>query len=77
MRARRGRLQDRPPHPADVSNKEVHIVEQAIEIRNFTKEYKEFSIRDMNLAIPKGYITGFVGRNGAGKSTALKGILNM
>ena len=77
MRARRGRLQDRPPPPADVSNKEVHIVEQAIEIRNFTKEYKEFSIRDMNLAIPKGYITGFVGRNGAGKSTALKGILNM
>lgn len=52
-------------------------MEKAIEIKNFTKEYQEFSIRNMNLSIPKGYITGVVGRNGAGKTTTLKGILNM
>lgn len=52
-------------------------MENAIEIRGLTKRFREFSIEDMNLSIPQGYITGFVGRNGAGKSTTIKAILNM
>ncbi|MEG2584425.1 MAG: ABC transporter ATP-binding protein [Oscillospiraceae bacterium] len=52
-------------------------MENAIEIKDFSKKYNLFSIKNMNLNIPRGYITGFVGKNGAGKSTTLKAILNM
>ncbi|MEG1442047.1 MAG: ABC transporter ATP-binding protein, partial [Oscillospiraceae bacterium] len=52
-------------------------MENAIEIKDFSKKYNLFSIKNMNLNIPRGYITGFVGKNGAGISTTLKAILNM
>lgn len=49
----------------------------AIEINSLSKEFKNFSIKDLNLNIPKGCITGFIGQNGAGKSTTFKAILNI
>lgn len=49
----------------------------AIEISGFSKHYNEFSIENMNMSIPRGYITGFIGRNGAGKTTTIRAILNM
>ncbi len=50
----------------------------AIEIRNFSKNYGEFmAVKNLDLQIPKGEIVGFVGKNGAGKSTTLRAIMNM
>ncbi len=49
-----------------------------IELQNYTKKYGQFTaVSDLNLSISKGEIIGFVGKNGAGKSTTLRSILNM
>ncbi len=49
-----------------------------IEIKNFSKKYGNFTaVKSINLSIPQGLIVGFVGKNGAGKSTTLRSMLNM
>jgi len=48
----------------------------ALEIRDLCKKYKEFELKNINLVLPNGCIMGFVGENGAGKSTTIKLILN-
>lgn len=52
-------------------------MEQAIKVKGLCKNYGNFHLDNVNLNIPKGYITGFVGANGAGKSTTIKSILNL
>ncbi len=49
----------------------------ALEIKNLRKEYKDFTLNNLNLTLPGGCIMGLVGENGAGKSTTLKLILNL
>ena len=49
-----------------------------IEIKNLSKSYGKFlAIDDISLSIEKGDIIGFVGKNGAGKSTTIRSIMNM
>jgi len=47
-------------------------MEECISIMGLNKEFKNFSLKNINLEIPKGYVTGIVGNNGAGKTTLLK-----
>ncbi len=47
----------------------------ALEFRHIYKQYGDFSIRDLDLALPEGCILGLVGENGAGKSTAIRMLL--
>ena len=54
-----------------------YSVENAIEIRNLNKCYKDFELKDVTFNVPSGQVTGFIGQNGAGKSTTIKAILNM
>lgn len=49
----------------------------SIEISNVTKTLNEFELNIENLNIEKGFITGFIGPNGSGKTTTIKLILNM
>lgn len=49
----------------------------ALDIRNLTKRYPNFELRDVSFQLEKGYIMGFIGANGAGKTTTIKSILNM
>ena len=49
----------------------------ALELRNLTKQYDGFSLGPVNLTLPSGCIMGFIGENGAGKSTTIKLILNL
>lgn len=49
----------------------------SIKIRNLQKDYKNFSLTIDNLDIPEGYITGFIGPNGSGKTTTIKSLLGM
>lgn len=49
----------------------------ALEIKNLTKNYGDFSLGEISLALPTGCIMGLIGENGAGKSTTIKLILNM
>ncbi len=49
-----------------------------IEIKNFVKTYGDFTaVKNIDLSVEKGLIVGFVGKNGAGKSTTLRTMLNM
>lgn len=49
----------------------------AIEINNLSKNLGEFKLNIDNLEIKKGFITGFIGPNGSGKTTTIKLIMNM
>jgi len=49
----------------------------AIEIRELSKSYKNFSLDKLSLSLPSGCILGLIGENGAGKSTTIKLLLGM
>ena len=49
----------------------------AIEIRQLSKSLDQFTFRIDELDIKKGFITGFIGPNGSGKTTTKKLIMNM
>ena len=51
--------------------------ENAIEISGLRKCYDGFTLDDISFDVPKGSIMGFIGQNGAGKSTTMKAILNI
>ncbi|MBD5469290.1 MAG: ABC transporter ATP-binding protein [Lachnospiraceae bacterium] len=48
-----------------------------LEIKNLHKRYKDFELDHISFRLPKGFIMGLVGKNGAGKSTTIKSIMNM
>ena len=48
-----------------------------IEIKNLKKDYQNFTLKNVNFSIPTGYVTGFIGRNGMGKTTTIKSILSL
>ncbi len=47
-----------------------------VKIENLVKNYKDFNL-DISLNLPEGRVSGLVGRNGAGKTTAIKAILGL
>jgi ABC-2 type transport system ATP-binding protein len=40
-----------------------------ISVRNLCKQFKDFYLDNVSFNVPKGRIVGFIGENGAGKST--------
>lgn len=44
---------------------------ELLEVKNVSKSYKTFSLKDISFTLPKGYIMGYVGPNGSGKTTTL------
>ncbi len=52
-------------------------MENILEIKGLNKAYEGFSLKDVSFSMPKGYIMGFVGQNGSGKTTTIRSILNM
>ena len=52
-------------------------MENILEVKNLCKNYDKFSLKNINIELPMGTIMGLVGENGAGKSTAIKAILNL
>lgn len=49
----------------------------AVEITNLCKSYGAFSLKNVNITLPKGYIMGMIGANGRGKSTTLSLLLGL
>lgn len=52
-------------------------MENAIEIRNLSKEYRDFSLKNLSLDVPRGTVLGLIGENGAGKSTLIQSMLGL
>lgn len=52
-------------------------IQNAVEINNLTKRYKGFLLDHISFEIPWGTIVGFIGENGAGKSTTIKAMLGL
>ncbi len=50
---------------------------EAFSLRDVKKTYKEFMLAIKELSLERGYVMGLVGRNGAGKSTTIKILMNL
>ena len=48
-----------------------------LEVEGLCKTYPAFQLRGVSFAVAPGTIMGFIGRNGAGKSTTIKSMLNL
>lgn len=51
--------------------------ENAVEIKGLTKKFDGFTLDNIDLTVAKGSIMGFIGQNGAGKSTTINCLLNI
>lgn len=52
-------------------------MDKILELIDVSKKYPTFELKKINFSLERGKIMGFVGRNGAGKSTTLKTIMNL
>ena len=52
-------------------------MENNIELKNVSKKYKDFELKNISFDVPQGCIVGLIGENGAGKTTTIKSILNI
>lgn len=50
---------------------------EPLEISGLCKDYPKFHLNNVSFSVKYGEICGFVGRNGAGKSTTLKSVLGL
>ena len=48
-----------------------------IEARGLTKHYDGFSLQGVDLTVNEGEVVGFIGKNGAGKSTTIRALLGL
>ena len=49
----------------------------SLSVQSLTKKYEKFTLDSVSFELEPGYIMGFIGRNGAGKSTTLKSMLGI
>lgn len=52
-------------------------MEDVVTFTNVHKAYKDFALKDVSFSVKKGFITGFIGPNGSGKTTTIKLMLNL
>lgn len=50
---------------------------EMLKVDGLCKKYPEFELKNISFTVESGHIMGFVGRNGAGKSTTIKAMLNI
>ena len=52
-------------------------MENILEVKDVCKQYSDFALDHVTFQLPAGCIMGFIGENGAGKSTTIKIILDL
>lgn len=50
---------------------------ELLKVEKLRKTYPAFTLKDVSFSLKEGRIMGFIGKNGAGKSTTLKSMLGM
>lgn len=53
------------------------MMEHVIELQHINKSFNGFELKNFSINVKKGYVTGFIGGNGVGKSTTIKLIMNL
>ena len=48
-----------------------------LDIKNVSKNFKNFSLDNISFTLDRGYVMGFIGANGSGKTTTIKLIMNL
>ena len=48
-----------------------------IELKNVHYQHKAFQLNDITFRVPQGFVTGFIGANGAGKTTIIRLIMDL
>lgn len=48
-----------------------------LSVKDLCKKYEQFELNSVSFSLEHGTITGFIGRNGAGKTTSLRSLLNL
>lgn len=54
-----------------------NTVTNSIEIKNLSRRFSRFTLDRVSFSVPKGAVVGFIGENGAGKSTTIKAVLGL
>ena len=52
-------------------------INNVIEFRNVVKDYGDFRLDNISFSVPEGSVCGFIGQNGAGKTTAISLLLDL
>lgn len=52
-------------------------MQYAIELTDLCKQYPKFQLEHVSFRLPMGYVMGFIGENGAGKTTVMKSMLHL
>lgn len=60
-----------------MNEKEKYEDINVLKVRHLSLQRGDFSLKDISFDVPKGYITGLVGKNGSGKTTLMKAVCNL
>ncbi|MBP3038198.1 ABC transporter ATP-binding protein [Bacillaceae bacterium Marseille-Q3522] len=52
-------------------------MENVVELHHIHKALQGFALKDVSFSVKKGFVTGFIGGNGAGKSTTIRLMMNL
>lgn len=53
------------------------MTKTVLQVKDLHKKFKDFEIKNISFSLEAGYIMGFIGRNGSGKTTVMKLIQNV
>jgi ABC-2 type transport system ATP-binding protein len=53
------------------------MTDLAVHLQHVGKSYPHFTLEDVDLELPTGSVTGFIGANGAGKSTTIRILMGL